>query len=218
MTKIKICGITNEEDAQKLSSYPIDALGFIVTRKKFAWRIAAAKAAKIITNLPPFITSVVGFGYLNVDEIVKLWQGTKADVLQIQYGLNSAELRQLKKRLPWVALIKAIHINKKADCNLAIEEAKKFASCSDALLFDSKREGSDLTTREYFLTVKKAVESSPIPVILAGGLTIDNVEEGIKIVCPYAVDLIRGVETIPGKKDFAKVEKFIKAVRKADRG
>jgi len=217
-TKIKICGITNEGDAKKLSSYPIDSLGFIVTRKKIPSRIAAVKAAKIIAKLSPFITSVVGFAYLTVEEIVNLWQKTKPDALQIQYRLAPKEVREVKKKLPWVTLIKTIHVNKKEDCERAIKEARRFISCSDALLLDSSwRWGSDLTFKQYLKTAAKIVKLSPKPVILAGGLNAQNVGKGIRVARPYAVDLISGVETIPGKKDFAKVEKFIKSVRKADR-
>jgi phosphoribosylanthranilate isomerase len=214
--KIKICGITNRKDAEKLSQLDINALGFIVIEKEIPSRISVEQAKEIIASLSPFVVSVLGLGDQSVDEVVSLCEGIRPDSVQIQRGLDSAEeLRELKKRVPGVSIIKAIYVDlENPNERVLISSAREFIAVSDALLIHPlKKEYRELNLANYWELAKKVVEFSSKPVILAGGLNVQNVAQAIKIAKPYAVDLIRGVETIPGKKDFKKVEELIKIVR-----
>lgn len=216
--KIKICGITNRKDAEKLAQLDIDALGFIVTEKEIPSRISVEEAKKIISNLPPFIISVLGLGGLGISEVVSLCEEIKPDSVQIQYGLDSAnELRELKKKMPWVSVIKTIQIDlENPDEKRALIEAKEFAGVSDALLVHpAMRKHKKIDLEKYWKLAAKIVGLSSKPVILAGKLNAQNVVRAVKIVKPYAIDLLSGVETTPGKKDFKKVEELIKVVREA---
>lgn len=215
-TKIKICGITNREDAQRLAGLEVDALGFIVTEKKFPFRISAKDAKEIVADLPPFITSVLAVAYLDLEELIFLCKEIKPDAVQIQYGLDRiSELKELRKRLPWVQIIKTIHADlENPDKKEIFDKTKEFVSDVDAFLLDGLRKKyKKLRLQRYWRITRKVVEESSKPVILAGKLDAKNVGQAIKIVKPYAVDLISGVETIPGKKDFKKVNEFIKVVR-----
>lgn len=214
--KIKICGITNRRDAEELASLDVDALGFIVTEREFPHRISAKDAKEIISYLPPFVTSVLAEAYFDLRELVSLCEEIKPNALQIQLGLDKTnELKELKKRLPVVQVIKTVRTDLgDPDEAEIIAKTKEVASVVDALLLDGVRKKyENLKLEKYWKIAQKVVKESPKPVILAGKLDAKNVGQAIKIVKPYAVDLISGVETIPGKKDFKKVNEFIKVVR-----
>lgn len=214
--KIKICGITNKEDAEKLAQLDVDALGFIVTEKEIPSRISAEKAKEIIVNLPLFVTSVLSGGDWTLEGTISLCEEIKPDGFQIQYGLDSAsELRELKRGIPWISIIKTIHVDlENPDEKEVFRKAKEFVEVSDSLLVHpAKKEYKKIDLEKYWETARKVVKFSPKPVILAGKIDAQNVARAIKIVKPYAIDLIRGIETIPGKKDFKKIEEFIRIVR-----
>ncbi len=217
--RIKICGITNKEDAEKLAKLDVDALGFIVTKREFPHRISAEDAKEIISHLPPFITSVLAEAYLSLEDLVSLCKELKPNALQIQHGLDQPnELKKLKKSLPEIKIIKAVRTDLENPNEADVRaKAKEVAKVVDAILLDGiRRKYKKLELKEYWEIAQKVVKEVPKPVILAGKLNIENVAEVIKVVKPYGVDLISGVETAPGKKDFRKVREFIKAVRGAD--
>src|SRR3989344_6838219 len=95
-TRIKICGITNENDALKLLRYDIFALGFIITKKEIPSRIDLNLATKIIKNLPSHILSVVGVADLSPEEIISVCQKTEADAVQIQKGGTISDILKIK--------------------------------------------------------------------------------------------------------------------------
>jgi phosphoribosylanthranilate isomerase len=215
--KIKICGITNEEDALRLAYLPVDALGFIVVKKDFPSRISVDDATKIISELSPFVTSVVApsLKHNSLEEVMEICQKTKPDALQIQYGGTRSEIGKIRKEFGWMKIIKTINVMGKE----AIGEAKGFFKIVDMINVDNKgrKEATvPLTMDQYWRIAREIVDICPKPVMLAGGLNSENVGGAIRAVRPYAVDVISGVETIPGKKDFKKVNAFLKAVEKTD--
>lgn len=216
-TRIKICGNTNEQDALRLAEYPVDALGFIVTKKDTHSIIEATLAAKITTKLPPFITSVLGISlqHNTLAKVITFCRGINPNAVQIQYGGTIEEIKTMQRELPWLKVIKVTNVFSRE----AIKEIEPFFTVVDMFLIDNKGKSKKkrLPFNEYLDTAKEIVNLSPKPVMLAGGLNSDNVEQAIQTVKPYAVDLISGVETTPGKKDFSKVEKFIKMVWETDK-
>ncbi len=202
MPKIKICGITNEEDVKQLIKYDIDALGFIVTKRDIPWKIESELAEKLIGQLPPQVLSVVGVADYSAEATIELCRKTGASVVQLQRGGTVSDIVMIRGALPNLKIWKVFFMDLEPD----LDEIKEFEKVSDAILVHSKEEQWPIGLR-----IAKRLKK---PFVLAGGLRIENVKRAIDTFNPWMLDLISGVETIPGKKDFAKVEELIRAVKR----
>ncbi|MDD5773286.1 MAG: phosphoribosylanthranilate isomerase [bacterium] len=202
MTKIKICGITKLEDALACIDYGADAIGFVFAESPR--RIDRSRCKEIVDRLPPFITTVGLFAnqpQKEVDETVKYLH---LDILQF-HGDESPEFcSNFNKRI-----IKAFRISDKNDLK-KLDNYKVSAYLLDS--YDSKKLGGTGKTFDWGLI--KGIKNKRI--ILAGGLTPDNVGEAIRECLPYGVDVSSGVEKSPGIKDHKKIKKFIEAVKRND--
>lgn len=200
-TRIKICGITNENDALKLLRYDIFALGFIITTKEIPSRIDLNLATKIIKNLPLHILSVVGVANLSPEEIISICQKTEAGAVQIQKGGMISDILKIKRKMPELKIWKVIFTDTKPN----FDEIVYFEKISDVILIHSKE--------EEWPTGLKIAKVLTKPFIIAGGLDLHNIRRAVEEFRPFAVDLIRGVETVPGKKDFDKVKELINIIK-----
>ena len=197
MIKVKICGITNKEDALYAAGCGADALGFIFYEKSPRY-IEPDNAKTIITTLPPFVTTVGVFVNKDFNDIRDITLLTGVTVVQL-HGDESPSYCNLVEG----KLIKAIRVKNDS----SIEGLKKYDV--DAFLldsFDKNSFGGSGLTFDWKLA-EKAKQYGKI--ILAGGLTPDNVEEAVKKVVPYGVDVNSGVEQKPGIKNKNKVKEFI---------
>ncbi len=202
MTRVKICGITNLRDALSAVELGADALGFVFAESPR--EISIKKAERIIERLPPLITTVGVF----VNEMPKVVIETaikcSLDVLQF----HGEELPGYFFNFFLGKIIKAFRIKDKSSLRRLPQYKMVDAYLLDAYL-PGKRGGSGKTFNwDLALEAKKYKQ----PIILSGGLTPQNVREAILKVKPYAVDVSSGVEKEPGKKDYRKMKKFIKAV------
>ena len=201
MLKVKICGITNREDALWAVECGADALGFIFYKKSPRY-INPENAKEIISILPPFISTVGVFVNEDYNDVrdVKLLTGLNTVQLHGDESPSYCNLIEGK-------LIKAIRIKNEK----SIERLKKYSV--DAFLldsFDTSSFGGSGLTFDWRLA-EKAKQHGRI--ILAGGLTPDNVEEAINKVAPFGVDVSSGVESKPGIKNKKKVKDFILKVK-----
>jgi phosphoribosylanthranilate isomerase len=205
MTRIKICGITREQDLHAVASSGADALG-LVFYEKSPRHVTLPQAVKLAHAVPPFVTVVGLFVNPSADYVRELLAKVPLDVLQF-HGEESPEFcRQFGK--PY---LKAIRV--KAGVDL-VECAARYADAR-GLLLDAFVEGTQGGTGESFdwaLIPQKLA----LPVILSGGLHAGNVAEAIGQVRPYAVDVSSGVEAGKGIKDAAKIVAFIKEVKDVD--
>ena len=200
-TKIKICGITNIEDAQVAANYGADALGFIFYNQSKRY-VEPQVAKAIIAQVPPFIKTVGVFVNQSLEEIIKIRQEAGIDVAQLHGDENVEFCRSIPFRS-----IKVIRVKGKSDLN----EVAQYPD--QAILFDTySDEEYGGTGRSFDWEILKGL-SLPNKIILSGGLTPDNVLEAVKIVRPYAVDVSSGVEDRPGKKDYMKIKRFIEAIK-----
>ncbi len=203
MSKIKICGITNVEDAKMAAELGADAIGFVFSKK--SPRFVDKETAKIIINsLPPFIAKVGVF----VDEDEDFVSGVQSycglTVLQF-HGSETAEYCAKFRNV-----IKAIRVKDESDVRLA----KKYEPYVSAILFDTYKDNMQGGTGETFdwkmlssLRLKK-------PLILSGGINAENVKNAMDIVKPYAIDSASGTEASrPGKKDHEKMKMLIDIVK-----
>lgn len=205
MIKIKICGITNLDDALYAAEYGADALGFNFY-KKSPRCIEPQKAAEIIAQLPPFIMPVGVFVNEREDKIRELQHLTCIQAVQL-HGDESPEFCQRFGG----RVIKAFQVKDR-------ESLKAMAHYRvGAFLLDAYKDGIRGGTGMAFDWHLAVVAKTFGKIILAGGLTPENVAEAVKLVQPYGVDVAGGVEKEKGVKDQAKVKKFIAEVRKASR-
>ncbi len=212
MTRVKICGIKTLNDAKAVVDAGADALGFLVDIKGAKNSVGSATAAAIIAQLPPFVSSVAVTTETDAKAILRIVRNARANTIQLQGKVTPDTVRAVK--VFFVKVYVAIHVT---DEN-AIEDAKKFEDAADAIILDSTDKtgalGGTGKTHDWSIS-KKIVESVSIPVILAGGLTPDNVAEAIQKVRPYAVDVQSGVSNPDGSKDIEKVRAFIQSARAA---
>ena len=201
MARIKICGITNIEDALYAADLGVDALGFVFYSQS-PRHIEPKKARKIIQQLPPFLAKVgvfVNERAARVNEIIEL---TGIDVVQL-HGQEAPEYCQRFER----KVVKAFRIAPDFDpAQIEVYEV-------DAYLLDTYVRGIYGGTGEVFNweIAKRAEQYGRI--ILAGGLNPGNIKEAICQVEPYGVDISSGVEIRPGEKDKRKLEQLVLQVR-----
>jgi phosphoribosylanthranilate isomerase len=202
MIKIKICGITNLNDALLASELGADALGFIFYSKSPRYVVPEA-AREIITQLPPFVVSVGVFVDEEAAVVRELAARVGLDWLQL-HGQESPDYCQNLGR----RVIKAFRIKDES----SLKDLEPFPGAVQALLLDTYKKGQAGGTGESFdwLLAREAKKYGRI--ILAGGLTPENVAQAIKAVRPDAVDTASGTEAAPGKKDPEKLRAFFAAI------
>lgn len=205
MLKIKICGITNIEDATAAVNCGADALGFIFA--KSPRRISPAIAKKIISSLPVFVSSVGVFVNAKKTEVLKILKICKFQVLQFHGDESDNYCKFFRK---YCKIIKAFRIKDKKSLNEVL--CYKYV---DAYLFDSYVDDCyGGTGRQFKHSLLKNFRSAK-PIIIAGGLDSKNIEYLIKYFKPYAVDISSSVEKSPGKKNIRQLRVLIQKAKKA---
>lgn len=206
--RVKICGITRAEDARAVAMSGADAIG-LVFYEKSPRHVSMAQAAKLVAVLPPFVTVVGLFVNASAETVREVLAAVPLDVLQF-HGDEAPEFcEQFHK--PY---LKAIRV--KAGVDL-IQCAARFHT-AQGLLLDAHVEGIPGGTGASF-DWTLIPEALPLPLILSGGLSAENVAAGIRRVRPYAVDVSSGVEagkgvnTLKGVKDAAKIARFMQEVK-----
>jgi len=203
-TRIKICGITNREDAKSAVEAGADAIGLVFYEKSPRY-VAINSAAQIIKHIPPFINCIGLFVDADESYVRKVMQAVAIDTLQF-HGQESEQACAMYNK-PY---IKALRMSE--DINL-IEQCEKYLS-ANALLLDTYVKGVPGGTGQAFdwnMIPKNLIK----PIILAGGLHENNVKDAISLVRPYAVDVSGGVEKEKGIKDPIKIENFIRETMNA---
>jgi len=200
MVRVKVCGITNAEDAQKAVYYGAWAVGFIFTKKSPRY-VSPSRARKIIESLPPFVVPVGVFVDQSERAVRDICKFTRIRTLQF----HGEEKPVYCKRFADYKIIKAFRIGEFFPADM-INKYKV-----DAYLFDTYREDAQGGTGEAFSwDILKGVKVDR-PVILAGGLNAQNIQQALDVVKPYAVDVSSGIEKAPGIKDSRLIRAFFDA-------
>ncbi|HIP28987.1 MAG TPA: phosphoribosylanthranilate isomerase [Sulfurovum sp.] len=189
--RVKICGITNLKDALHAIACGADALGFVFYENSPRY-ISPKDAQKIIKRLPPFVENIGLFVNVDAKHINMVSSNTGISRAQIHFDVDEVFLSEIE-----VATLLVIRAKEKDD----VEKYSEQYRLVDAYVESYGGEGKRLNL-DFF----KGVNCSNI--ILAGGLTLDNVLE-VKKLGFYGVDVSSGVESAKGKKDFMKVKQFI---------
>ena len=189
--KVKICGITNLEDASIAVELGADALGFIFASSPR--QIAPQKAREIIHAVPPFVKAVGVFVNEAPAKIKEIMQHCGLDLIQLHGDESPAFCDEL---MPYV--IKSLRIKDES----SLQTGQAYHGKVRALLLDTyskETAGGTGKTFDWELAIKTKKQGTPI--ILSGGLTPSNIAAAIHAVRPYAIDVNSGVEVCPGKKN-----------------
>ncbi|ATI51693.1 phosphoribosylanthranilate isomerase [Bacillus cereus group sp. BfR-BA-01445] len=195
--KVKICGITDMETAKRACEYGADALGFVFAESKR--KITPKRAEEIIQELPANVLKIGVFVNESVEMIQKIADECGLTHVQLHGDEDNYQIRRLN-----IPSIKSLGVTSESD----MKNAQGYET--DYILFDSPKEkfyGGNGKTFSWELLghMPKEVRKKTI---LAGGLNALNIEEAIRTVRPYMVDVSSGVET-EGKKDVEKIKQFI---------
>jgi len=205
MTKIKICGLTREEDIKSVNLWLPDYIGFVFCKSRR--QIDPNQAGKLKKLLDERIRAAGVFVNAPLDFIERLFYDGIIDIVQLHGDESPAYISKLKNRIP-CPVIKAVRV-KNADQILKYE---KFPC--DILLLDAYVEG-------FYGGSGKTFDHSVVPKLnkeffIAGGLNMENIERTIKMLEPCGVDISSGVET-NGIKDDDKISKIVRMVRSLDK-
>ncbi len=203
MIQIKLCGMTRPEDARAAEAAGANAVGFIFAPSPR--QITAEQARRISKELGPFISRVGVFVNATRDEIAAVLDQVDLDVLQL-HGSETPE--QVEALLP---------LGRRVIKSIRVKDAESLARLDeypvDTFLLDSYVPGVPGGTGHIFDWSLATEIARKRRIILAGGLTPDNVAEAIKVVQPFGVDTSSGVEESPGVKDHEKMQQFIARAR-----
>jgi phosphoribosylanthranilate isomerase len=212
-TRIKMCGTTTLEDAEKAVRLGVDALGFIFYEKSPRY-ITPIDAREIISHLPAFMDFVGVFVGKEISEVVEIVRKSGINHVQLHGNENIEYCQKLIEKLPCCKVIKAFRVSSKSKA----EDFSPYQYVVSGFLLDTYLKGEPGGTGEVFdwEIIKKLNLQRPL--ILAGGLNPDNITDAVSSVEPYAVDINSGVEVKPGVKDYIKLSRLIQHVRESDAG
>lgn len=196
--KIKICGITNIEDALDATALGASALGFIFSESPR--KVSPEVVKNIISKLPPFICTVGVFVNEDINWINKVADECNLSMVQLHGNESPDECKQIIK-----PKLKAIRILGPQD----LEIIEKYQNTVSGILLDTYVHNAHGGTGQTFdWGIANEAKKYNIPIIVAGGITPDNICQAIQTASPYGIDLSSGVESSPGKKDYDKLQRL----------
>ena len=199
--KVKICGMTNLKDVKVAVDGGVDAVGFIFY-KKSPRSVTMQAVRKIVLELPPFVDSVGVFVNETAEQINKIADRCNLDRVQLHGNESPTFCKKIRRRV-----IKAIRVKD-------IQSLKKLSDYPvSSFLLDTFSEDQYGGTGKVFDWNLAYPAKKYGPIILAGGLTPNNVRQAIQRIQPYGVDVCSGVESQPGIKDHKKMQIFLKNVK-----
>jgi phosphoribosylanthranilate isomerase len=215
--RIKICCISSITEAKLAIKYGADALGFVSAMPSGAGVIDEELIPKIVSTVPPPTATFLLTCRVKADEIISQILRCKTNTVQLVDRVEREVYHKIHQELPWIKIVQVIHINSKD----SIKEAELISPSVDALLLDSGNQSLPVkelggTGRVHDWSISKTIcEIIDKPIFLAGGLNFDNVEEAIRAVHPFGVDVCSGLRT-KGLLDEEKLKQFIISVKNAE--
>lgn len=207
MTRVKICGVTNDRDLRAAADAGADAVGLLADVPVDSPReVDEARAARLAASAPPFVATALVTMPDTTERAVDLAARVAPDVLQLHGDFPVGDVA-------YVAANVDATVVQRVDAT--DERAARYDEVADALLVDSVDEsgaGGTGRTHDWDAT-REFTERVNSPVVLAGGLTPANVREAVQTVEPYAVDVASGVEATSGEKDHDAVREFVAAAK-----
>ena len=203
---VKICGLTNEADAEFAVRCGADYLGFVLYPKSARY-VAPASLRRITASLPPGVRTVGVFVNSSSDEVLEVMDSCGLDIAQLHGGEPPSVAHALGPERVW----KAFSLTRSQD----LVAAQAFPAA--VVVVDTMEPGRPGGTGKLGNWALAANLAAQRPMFLAGGLTPDNVAEAVARVKPLGVDVSSGVEIAPGRKDHDRLQRFISQARSAGR-
>ena len=212
--RVKICGISRVEDARAAAEAGADAIGCLCgLDTPSPDQVEPGAARTIFAALPPFIARVLVTHRTSVAGVLELAGEAHPTVVQLHGAFPLELIPELRASLTHVAIVKNVHVEGEE----ALAAAREAGAVADAVLLDSRtadRIGGTGTTHDWTISAR-VVEAVPSPIILAGGLTPENVAEAILRVKPWAVDVNSGTKGPDGRKSPFRIRAFVAAAKGA---
>ncbi|MFS8525320.1 MAG: phosphoribosylanthranilate isomerase, partial [Limnochordales bacterium] len=209
-TRVKICGLTSPADVEAAVRAGADAVGFVFAESPR--RVSPQKARELARAVPPFVVRVGVFVDETYDAAARIAEDAGLHVIQLHGRADEAVILRLQRLGYQVA--QAVRMRDERDVNAVAGTA------ADAVLLDTFSPGrAGGTGRTFDWRLARAAMAAldargkRLPVVLAGGLTPENVADAVRTVRPFAVDVSSGVETAPGRKCPEKMQRFVRKVR-----
>jgi len=204
MARVKICGLTDPADLRAAIEAGADAVGIISSVSVDTPReVDRGVAAELVAEVPPFVTATLVTMPEDADHAVDLIRAIRPDAIQLHGEFNADDIGYIRAETG-IKVVPAID-------HTDTERAHELDAAADAILVDSTTDegaGGTGKTHDWEATADLA-ETLTSPVILAGGLTPDNVAEAVRTAAPFAVDVASGVEREPGQKDHTALATFV---------
>ena len=214
--RVQIAGVSSLDEALACERAGADAVGFTVRLPHGVHDgLTEKKARDIITALPPFVSSVAITYVDNAREAVELCRYLGVSTLQLHGAFPTSDVPLLRAGLPHLRIIRAVNVVDESSVELAREVARRV----DAIILDTydpetDRHGATGKTHDWRIS-REIVMQSRVPVILAGGLTPENVGEAIGTVGPWGVDVHTGIEEADGRRSLEKIRLFVTSAKAA---
>lgn len=212
MTRVKICGLTTTNDLEMAIAAGADAVGIICDVPVDTPReVSRVRARELVDAAPPFVTTVLVTMPEGPNQAIELVDAIEPDALQFHGSIGVGDLSYVRAKVDSQLLLAV-------DADDA-QTAHTYDDIVDGLLVDTPGEdgGGGTGTTHDWLQTREATDGLESPVILAGGLTPENVSNAIRTVAPFAVDVASGVEETGGVKDSAAVRSFVDRAKDASR-
>ncbi|ACY18142.1 phosphoribosylanthranilate isomerase [Haliangium ochraceum] len=217
-TRVKICCISSRDEARRAIAAGADALGLVSDMPSGPGIISDELAQRVVRETPPPVSCFFLTLRERADAIAEQARACGADTVQVVHHIDPGEYPRLMEAVPNLRRVQVIHVEDAS----ALELIERYAPYVHMFLLDSGRPNAPVaeyggTGRVHDWAISaEFVRRSPLPVMLAGGLTPENVAGAMAQVAPYGLDLCSGVRT-EGALDDAKLGAFMRAVRAAER-
>lgn len=205
MTRVKICGVTNEDDRRAVIDAGADAVGLLVDVPVDSPReVSPERAADLAAAVPPFVTTVLVTMPTDPARTVEIAERVEPDAVQV-HDTGVGDCAYLAANLD-ARLVRAV--------DATTERPDRYDAVADALLLDAASAGGTGETHDWE-RARELADGLDSPVVLAGGLTPGNVADAVRTVEPFAVDVATGVGSTGGEKDAEAVEAFVSNAKRA---
>lgn len=211
--RVKICGVTTAEEAAAAVVAGADAVGVLVALAYPSEdELPADRAAAVLAALPPFVAGTLVTHAADPERVRALVRQVRPAVVQLHGDFPLEAAAGLRRERPGLAVVKTVHVVGEE----ALAAARRAAGVADAILLDTRtatRLGGTGLTHDWALSRRIRAGLPATPVVLAGGLTPDNVAEAVAAVEPYGVDVNSGVSVTRGRKSPELMARFVRAAR-----
>lgn len=212
---VKVCGMTSKKDIDGCANNKIDIIGFLLEMPKIEREdmLSLELAKELISYVPEGMNSCLLIHYKDIEKVISIIEYLNPDILQIQKQsrLSIDDIKKIKIVFPNIKIIKTFYLDESTELLVLVNEIKEYIDSDliEFVLLDSETGGSG-KIHNWEISSRIVKEIFPFPLILAGGLSPENIQDAISKVKPFGVDVMSGVNMNNSKsKDSDKISLFV---------